>query len=439
MLVLHPAVADVAVFGVPNDDLGEEVKAVVQLLDPERAGPEMEAELLAFCRERLAAFKCPRIDRLRRQPPPPGHRQALQAAPQGPLLGRPHVPHRLGQRPMDRKTRRASPTSPPPAGSWRGRPPPSGATSRSRSSATSGSPTPTPTPGRPTLAKGLLASGAGKGTRVGPAGRQQPRLDRRLARHHPHGRRGRAAQHLQQGQGARAGCCATATPRCCSPSTGTSATTTSSASSRPCPASPARSTSGSSSSRTPTSGRSGRGARAAGRGPARSPTSPRAAASVSDGLLRECESEVTPADPMVVVYSSGSTADPKGAIHSHGAAVRHAHNLWQMRDLDRRGRALHADAALLGRRLQLHADRGHARRRHPRVRGAVRARRHPRPDRARAGHPGARLAAHGQGPRRPPDLQGPRPVVDPRRFLRRPPAAAHPGRRRGARAPTRSG
>ena len=55
--------------------------------------------------------------------------------------------------------------------------------------------------------------------------------------------------------------------------------------------------------------------------------------SVTDGLLRECETEVTPADPMVVVYSSGSTADPKGAIHSHGAAVRHAHNLWQMRDL----------------------------------------------------------------------------------------------------------
>ncbi len=54
---------------------------------------------------------------------------------------------------------------------------------------------------------------------------------------------------------------------------------------------------------------------------------------VSDGLLRACEAEVTPADPMVVVYSSGSTADPKGAIHSHGAAVRHAHNLWQMRDL----------------------------------------------------------------------------------------------------------
>ena len=56
-------------------------------------------------------------------------------------------------------------------------------------------------------------------------------------------------------------------------------------------------------------------------------------ASITEGLLRECEREVTPADPMAVVYSSGSTSDPKGAIHAHGAAVRHAHNLWQMRDL----------------------------------------------------------------------------------------------------------
>ena len=60
VLVMHPAVADVAVFGVPNEEFGEEVKAVVQLMDPERAGPEMEAELLTFCREHLAAFKCPR-------------------------------------------------------------------------------------------------------------------------------------------------------------------------------------------------------------------------------------------------------------------------------------------------------------------------------------------------------------------------------------------
>jgi acyl-CoA synthetase (AMP-forming)/AMP-acid ligase II len=56
-------------------------------------------------------------------------------------------------------------------------------------------------------------------------------------------------------------------------------------------------------------------------------------AGVSDELLRAVEAEVSPADPMVVVYSSGSTAAPKGVIHSHGAVVRHAHNLWQFRDM----------------------------------------------------------------------------------------------------------
>jgi acyl-CoA synthetase (AMP-forming)/AMP-acid ligase II len=51
------------------------------------------------------------------------------------------------------------------------------------------------------------------------------------------------------------------------------------------------------------------------------------------GIFDAVEAEVTPADPMVVIYSSGSTADPKGAVHTHGPAVRHAHNLWPMRDI----------------------------------------------------------------------------------------------------------
>ncbi|UDY35037.1 class I adenylate-forming enzyme family protein [Dermatobacter hominis] len=54
---------------------------------------------------------------------------------------------------------------------------------------------------------------------------------------------------------------------------------------------------------------------------------------VDDSLLEEVEREVRPSDPMVIVYSSGSTAEPKGAIHGHGATVRHAHNLGRMRDL----------------------------------------------------------------------------------------------------------
>lgn len=61
-----------------------------------------------------------------------------------------------------------------------------------------------------------------------------------------------------------------------------------------------------------------------------------AAHEVPDVLLNEIEAEVSPADPMVVIYSSGSTSDPKGAIHCHGPVVRHAHNLWPDRELDAR-------------------------------------------------------------------------------------------------------
>jgi long-chain acyl-CoA synthetase len=60
VLTMHPKVADVAVFGVPNEDFGEEVKAVVQPVDMGDAGPELERELIAYCRDALADVKCPR-------------------------------------------------------------------------------------------------------------------------------------------------------------------------------------------------------------------------------------------------------------------------------------------------------------------------------------------------------------------------------------------
>jgi acyl-CoA synthetase (AMP-forming)/AMP-acid ligase II len=60
ILITHDKVMDVAVFGVPNEEFGEEVKAVVQLRDPADASAMLELELLDFCRERLSHIKCPR-------------------------------------------------------------------------------------------------------------------------------------------------------------------------------------------------------------------------------------------------------------------------------------------------------------------------------------------------------------------------------------------
>jgi long-chain acyl-CoA synthetase len=102
LLSTHPNILDVAVFGIPNAEFGEEVKAVVVLRAPAQAGPKLEQELIGYCRQRLSAIKCPKSidfaadlpreptgklvkkrirDRYWQSPPPP---QRQNASPSGP-------------------------------------------------------------------------------------------------------------------------------------------------------------------------------------------------------------------------------------------------------------------------------------------------------------------------------------------------------------------
>ncbi len=59
-LITHSKVADVAVFGIPNEEFGEEVKAVVQPIDFSDAGRELADELMAYSRSKISHIKCPR-------------------------------------------------------------------------------------------------------------------------------------------------------------------------------------------------------------------------------------------------------------------------------------------------------------------------------------------------------------------------------------------
>ncbi|MGL4239752.1 MAG: acyl-CoA synthetase [Beijerinckiaceae bacterium] len=69
LLLQHDAVLDAAVIGIPNEEFGEEVKAVVQLVEGRQANDALSGELIAFCRTRLSSIKCPRTIEFRTEFP----------------------------------------------------------------------------------------------------------------------------------------------------------------------------------------------------------------------------------------------------------------------------------------------------------------------------------------------------------------------------------
>ncbi|MEQ9508240.1 MAG: acyl-CoA synthetase, partial [Alloalcanivorax xenomutans] len=75
----HRAVFDVAVIGIPNEEMGESVHAIVQSREDRPGTAELAAELLSFCREKLSSIKCPRTLEFR---------DALPREPNGKLLKR---------------------------------------------------------------------------------------------------------------------------------------------------------------------------------------------------------------------------------------------------------------------------------------------------------------------------------------------------------------
>ena len=92
MLVTHPKVMDAAVFGIPDDEMGQSVKGVVQTVDPADATDEFGEELLTWLRDRLSHYKCPRSISFEAAVAAHRHRQAVQAEPDRQVLAGRYVP-----------------------------------------------------------------------------------------------------------------------------------------------------------------------------------------------------------------------------------------------------------------------------------------------------------------------------------------------------------